>query len=808
MSQGIWTAINPTQTSGLMLAALLDDFKDAIMTGFAGTSRPPNLQAGGMWVDTTNQAAPNYFWAFKFYNGTEDVEVFRISVLNGFGGTLVADATFTITQEADDAVGPILEMVKQRIANNGQVFSADTVGEIRFTGRTNAPADPVVAYCRWVSSDAQTSSEYGGSFNFFSTPDATNVIDEHMRFIEGMVETTNAQKLNALQLVPEIVPTASDLLLVSDKMVTELTGSTVSTIHGLEALGDSKVHIVHNRSTANVTVKHQSTTADPENRIKLPKSADITLGPEASITLYYCTTESRWKAIATSKSKATARMTDMLDGAWQQYVAPASRLVIHTYRNPGWRMWTLQSGGVQFIDADGNMWNAGTNNDGELGDGTITFRSSPVLVLGGIKWSNKFVSTIALGSASPCSLGLATNGQIYSWGEVGQFAKGATGDGVSRSSPVAIVGGLKFASLVITSQHGWAITEKNDIYSWGRDNNGQCGTGAVNGIVSSPTLVVGGLKWSRLGVTEEDSSVSWYGITTSGDMYAWGFNTQGQLGVGDSGSGSHRSSPVLVLGGHKWKKAAARYTGGGNSGTAFGLTVDGDLYAWGFASSVGYHGLGDTVSRSSPVLVAGGPWKDFWTGGGLQCTFAIDVNGDLYSWGANGDGQLGVGDTTNRSTPTLVLGGIKWKYISVDAQNTNSVFGITEDGDMYAWGNNSQGRLGVAADSVSRSSPVLVVGGHKWEYVTQGSGIYAIKTDGGLYTWGYVFPGQGVPHSLSSPVLIIGPAAPAPNLPTGKFVLDVTAGATYDVVLSQGMSTFGDTALGFFVDYITIQYES
>ena len=77
MSQAIWDSIVPTITSGNQLATLLNNFKDAVVSGLSGATRPSQLQAGGTWVDTSADASG--IWKFRLYDGSQDVEVFTIN---------------------------------------------------------------------------------------------------------------------------------------------------------------------------------------------------------------------------------------------------------------------------------------------------------------------------------------------------------------------------------------------------------------------------------------------------------------------------------------------------------------------------------------------------------------------------------------------------------------------------------------------------------------------------------------------------------------------------------------------------------
>lgn len=370
----------------------------------------------------------------------------------------------------------------------------------------------------------------------------------------------------------------------------------------------------------------------------------------------------------------------------------------------------------------GALYAWGANSVGNLGDGTVVAKSSPVPVLGGLLFSQVVMSS---GNAGGLVFGITPNpipggGNMYAWGQNGNGVLGL-GDILARSSPVAVLGGLTFKSVAIGAFQGassaFGITTSGALFAWGANNHGQLGVGNVADR-SSPVAVLGGLTFAKVfpAGTVFTGTDSWcYGLTTAGVLYAWGSNTNGQLGVGDV---LPRSSPVAVLGGLTFQNVAAD-----NLGAVVAMDLSGALWAWGFNNGLGGLGVGDAIPRSSPVAVLGGltfqshfciPNANAFAGGG-SIFFAQQASGALYAWGSQvpgiavtppPPGILGVGDTNPRSSPVAVVGGLT--FTQLYQSNSHCVFGVTGSGTVYAWGVNTSGELGVG-DTVARSSPVAVL---------------------------------------------------------------------------------------------------
>jgi len=170
----------------------------------------------------------------------------------------------------------------------------------------------------------------------------------------------------------------------------------------------------------------------------------------------------------------------------------------------------------------------GANSYGQLGDGTTTERTSPVAVAGGVSFA-----AISAGVYHTC--GLTTAGAVYCWGSNIRSQLGigtATGpqlcDSVACSLiPVAVAGGLSFATLSAGGFHTCGVTPAGAAYCWGDDRWGALGNG-TNTDQTSPVAVAGGLSFAEVSAAGFHTC----GVTPASVLYCWGANNAGELGVG------------------------------------------------------------------------------------------------------------------------------------------------------------------------------------------------------------------------------------------------------------------------------------
>ena len=380
----------------------------------------------------------------------------------------------------------------------------------------------------------------------------------------------------------------------------------------------------------------------------------------------------------------------------------------------------------------------GLNSDpGGVSAGAIHFNRGLGVVRGwnGTSWTN-------------LTQGASTT-EIYGVGDnpVGELGNNTTFGG---ASPILVVGGFTdWVSVSTKGNHSGGIRANGTAWTWGQNTSGGLGDNTVVN-KSSPVSVVGGFTdWIQIGTALYNNTI---GLRANGTAWTWGRNGYGQLGTNDA---VYRSSPTSVAGGFTdWTQVSA------GSRFAVGIRTNGQLWSWG-RNQHGQLGSFDLVNRSSPISVVGGytDWIDI--SAGTYHNSAIRSNGTAWCWGYNDMGQLGIGTTTKRSSPTSVLGGFSnWVQLNSGARCTGA---IKSDGTAWTWGFNFSGQLGINLGGAGtyRSSPVSVVGGYTdWVQISaESDSMHGIRANGTAWAWGSNFKGQlgdGGSESRSSPVSVAG----------------------------------------------------
>ena len=391
------------------------------------------------------------------------------------------------------------------------------------------------------------------------------------------------------------------------------------------------------------------------------------------------------------------------------------------------------------IRANGTLWGWGYGFNSQIG---ISAGNQTVPVQVGVATNWKSVS---LGGSH--TVAVRTDGTLWAWGinTLGQVGDGTT---TTRSSPVQIGAGTTWALAVAGTNHTVAVKTDGTLWSWGSNSSGQLGQGTTDASTHPTPVQVGVLtNWKFTGQSLSAGGDFTLAVNSSGNLWTWGINSNGQLG---NGTTTNATAPVQIGVATNWTSIAA------GSNFSAGLHSDGTLWTWGLNSS-GQLGDGTLIQNLVPTQVGvATSWQTLMTGGAYS--MAIKTDGTLWTWGGNLYGQLGQGfnDVVARgNVPTQVGTATNWQFI---APSLNASLAVKSDGTPWTWGYNNNGELGynerLPLPVAAQFGPVSMAAGGFAHSV-------ALKTDGTLWAWGYNASGQlGLGSSDSGPHV-----APAQLLP-------------------------------------------
>ena len=355
------------------------------------------------------------------------------------------------------------------------------------------------------------------------------------------------------------------------------------------------------------------------------------------------------------------------------------------------------------LNSDGTVYTWGYNTYGQLGNNNTIQQNSPVEVLKGAYSGTTYlgdnsgnkITALALGGFH--SLALAEDGTVYAWGYSGsgQLGYNSTSD---SHTPVRVLKGQYSGTTylgdspsnpIIAIAAGYdcsyALAEDGTVYAWGSNGSGKLGDNTTNqrntpikilkGAYSGTTYL--GDNGSNPIIAIAAGSLHAIALAQDGTVYTWGFNFDGELG-NNSTTDSH--IPIKVL---KGTYSGTTYLGDNSGNKIIAITAgdyhsvalaeDGLLYSWGFNSN-GQLGNNSTTDSHIPTKVLKGDYsgttylgdnvsnKVASVAGAVSASYALMQDGTVFSWGANGDKQLGDNSTTEQHTPIQVLKGNLFRH--------------------------------------------------------------------------------------------------------------------------------------------------
>lgn len=318
------------------------------------------------------------------------------------------------------------------------------------------------------------------------------------------------------------------------------------------------------------------------------------------------------------------------------------------------------------LRSDNTLWSWGWNGEGELGLGLDTDLYTEV-----------FTPTQVTGSWIDVQAGaynmfaIKSDNTLWAAGSntEGQLGVGDMGYINNKISMTQVSGSnwSKVSPSINYGTHTVGLKTDGTLWAWGGNGYGELGNGTTGGNETSPIQIGSDTNWSYVHAGSERS----FAIKTNGTLWGWGNNAGGELGDGTTTS---HNTPTQVGAYSNWTKIASTWH------TSFGIRSNGTLWGTGNLSDILNVADTDTFTQ----IGSDTNWSDIVCG--YEQCYATKTTGQVYVWGYNGSEYcLGLGDTTNRDTPTLINADTDWSVVRAGTYSGLATNGgnITVWGDMF-----------------------------------------------------------------------------------------------------------------------------
>lgn len=334
------------------------------------------------------------------------------------------------------------------------------------------------------------------------------------------------------------------------------------------------------------------------------------------------------------------------------------------------------------LNSNGTLKGWGDNSDRQLLDGTNIDKYAPVNLTAAGN------NNIAIANGFGHVMVLKDNGSISGWGDNTLGGQVGTGSGTNELAPASLDGNDWNSIFTGTFTTG-AIKANGSLWMWGSNGNGEAGIGSTDD--QETPIQIGSDRWNMIAIGGSHT----IGIKEDGTLWGWGRNYAGEAGGGTNTSDI--TAPAQIGTENDWVYVSAA------SMSSFAIKADGTLWGWG-AASMGQLGLGLPIPTKevAPVQIGEGNFIQAklgnWSGVGLQ------ANGTALGWGNLNVvfGELGMGDSNNYPTPTLIPS--QENIIQITASQAHRSLLKADKNSVCTVGRNYSGELGIGSTATTTTN--------------------------------------------------------------------------------------------------------
>lgn len=336
------------------------------------------------------------------------------------------------------------------------------------------------------------------------------------------------------------------------------------------------------------------------------------------------------------------------------------------------------------------------------------------------------ITSLSSGLRNTCAV---LGSDLYCWGNTSYLELGVPADG-DALRPIFVRSGV---ALVATNgnengamtAHSCAVDLDGTVSCWGQNGSGQLGVPDAD--AQETPLVIPRFTEETI-VKLVAGGLHNCALTDKGELWCWGGNNRGQLGIGDSSMSRLAPLEVPPPGDSGWTDVAL--------GQLHTCAVSaGRVYCWGFNFNLEV-GVDVAGQVDSPTPIEIDPELEFdRVACGAFHSCALTTGGRAYCWGGNGFGNLGRDTGEAGALPAPVNGDLRFQSISCGRSHS---CGLVEGGVPWCWGRNENGELGTGSDTVDRLRPIVTTGPvTEWTSIALGEQhSCAVRNDDFLWCWG------------------------------------------------------------------------